>query len=117
MALWAHASDPLPLACPVPLPAGERVLLAHGEGARLSRRLIRELLLDILDNPLLRPLGDGAILPPLPGRFVATTDSFIVTPLFFPGGNIGTLAVHGTVNDLAVCGAEPRYLTLSFIIE
>jgi hydrogenase expression/formation protein HypE len=104
-------------ACPAPLPAGECVLLAHGEGAGLSRRLIREIVLAALDNDLLRPLGDGAVSPDLGGRIVFSADSYVVSPLFFPGGDIGKLAVHGTVNDLAVCGAEPLYLSLGLIIE
>ena len=105
------------LACPVSLPAGDRILLAHGEGARLTRQLIREELLPALDNAYLRRLGDGAVLPPVEGRLVLTTDSSVVSPLFFPGGDIGLLAVHSAVNDLAVCGAEPLYLTLALIIE
>ena len=105
------------LACPVPLPAGDRILLAHGEGARLTRRLIRDELLPALDNTYLRQLGDGAVLPPVDGRLVLTTDGSVVSPLFFPGGDIGMLAVHSSVNDLAVCGAEPLYLTLGMIIE
>lgn len=106
-----------PIACPVPHGAGDRVLLAHGEGGRLMRRLIRELVLKELDNDWLRPLGDGAVLPAPPDRCVLTTDSHVVSPLFFPGGDIGRLAVHGTVNDLASCGAEPVALTLGLIIE
>jgi hydrogenase expression/formation protein HypE len=98
------------------LPA-ECVLLAHGEGARLTRRLIREILLDAFDNEFLRPLSDGAVLPTIDGRLVMSTDGYVVSPLFFPGGDIGKLAVHGTVNDLAVCGAEPLYLSLGLIIE
>lgn len=103
--------------CPVSLPAGDRLLLAHGEGARLTRRLIREVLLAAFDNEFLRPLADGAVLPPVDGWVVFTTDSYVVSPLFFPGGDIGKLAVHGTVNDLAVCGAEPLYLSLGLIVE
>lgn len=105
------------LACPVPLGPGDRVMLAHGEGARLTRRLIRELLLTSLDNDYLRPLGDASVLPRVDGRLVVTTDGSVVTPLFFPGGDIGRLAVHGSINDLAVSGAEPLYLTLALIIE
>src|SRR4051812_8128608 len=104
-------------ACPTPLPAGDRLLLAHGEGARLMRRLVREVLLEAFDNEFLRPLADGAVLPAVEGRLVLATDSYVVSPLFFPGGDIGKLAVHGTVNDLAVCGAEPLYLTLGLILE
>jgi hydrogenase expression/formation protein HypE len=106
-----------PLACALPHAAGESVLLAHGEGARLTRRLIREVLLARLGNEFLAPLADGAVLPPVDGRVAVTTDSFVVSPLFFPGGDIGRLAVNGTVNDLAVCGAEPLYLTLALILE
>jgi hydrogenase expression/formation protein HypE len=107
----------LPGACPLPHLAGDRILLAHGEGARLTRRLIREILLEAFDNEFLRPLSDAALLPPSVGRLVMTTDGYVVSPLFFPGGDIGKLAVYGTVNDLAVCGAEPLYLSLGFIIE
>jgi hydrogenase expression/formation protein HypE len=103
--------------CPVSAPPGDRVLLAHGEGARLTRRLIREELLAAFDNEFLSPLADGAVLPALDGRVVFTTDSYVVSPLFFPGGDIGKLAVHGAVNDLAVCGATPLYLSLGLIIE
>lgn len=105
------------LTCPVPPTAPDCVLLAHGEGARLTRRLIRQLLLEAFDNEYLRPLGDGAVLAPLEGRPVLSTDSFVVSPLFFPGGDIGQLAIHGTINDLAVCGAEPLYLTVGLIVE
>jgi hydrogenase expression/formation protein HypE len=103
--------------CQMPHPPGEHVLLSHGEGARLTRRLVREILLEAFDNEFLRPLSDGAILPPVDGQLVMTTDGYVVSPLFFPGGDIGKLAVHGTVNDLAVCGAEPLYLSLGLIIE
>ena len=109
--------SPESLGCPVPRAEGERVLLAHGEGGRLTRRLIRELLLPRLDNDALRPLADGAVVAAPAGRMVLTTDSYVVSPLFFPGGDIGKLAVHGTVNDLAVCGARPRYLSLGLIVE
>ena len=106
-----------PLACPLPNTSGDRVLLAHGEGARLSRRMVREIFVEAFDNEFLRPLSDGALLPSVDGRMVMTTDGYVVSPLFFPGGDIGKLAVHGTVNDLAVCGAEPLYLSLSVIVE
>lgn len=110
------ASEPA-LDCPLPHPPGEQILLAHGEGARLTRRLIRETILDAFSNDYLRLLGDGAILPPIDGSVVVSTDSYVVSPLFFPGGDIGSLSVHGTVNDLTVCGAIPLYLTLGLIIE
>lgn len=103
--------------CPIPHAAGDCVLLAHGEGARLTRKLIRELIEPAFDNVWLRPLADAAVLPAIEGRPVVTTDSYVVSPLFFPGGDIGKLAVHGTINDLAVSGAEPLYLTLGLILE
>lgn len=105
------------LSCPTPLSTGDHLLLAHGEGARLTRRLIRDLLLSAFDNEFLRPLADAAVLPAIEGKAVFSTDSYVVSPLFFPGGDIGKLAVHGTVNDLAVCGAEPLYLSLALIAE
>jgi hydrogenase expression/formation protein HypE len=112
----SFAIDPAPF-CPVPNPPGDRVLLAHGEGARLTRRLIRDIVLEGLDSEFLRPLADGAVLPAVGGSLIMTTDSYVVSPLFFPGGDIGKLAVHGTINDLAVCGAEPLYLSLALIVE
>ena len=105
------------LACPVPFGAGERILLAHGGGGRLTRDLIEKELLPALRNPALEQLADGAVLDVPPGRLAFTTDGFVVQPLFFPGGDIGTLAVNGTVNDLAMCGAEPLYLSLGLILE
>jgi hydrogenase expression/formation protein HypE len=105
-------------ACPVPSPGGdEQIVLAHGEGGRLMRRLLEERLLRPLANPVLDALGDAAQLPALSGKLALTTDSFVVSPLFFPGGDIGSLAVFGTVNDLVVAGAEPICLSLSFILE
>jgi len=96
---------------------GERITLGHGAGGRLTHALIRDLFAAELGNPWLEPLGDAAICP-LPGERIAlTTDGFVVSPLFFPGGDIGSLAVNGTVNDLAVAGARPRYLTLGAILE
>lgn len=96
----------------------DRILLAHGSGGLLSHELIRDLFARHFDNPFLRPMNDSALLPALPaGRLALSTDSYVVQPLFFPGGDIGTLAVSGTVNDLAVVGAEPLYLTAGFILE
>ena len=103
--------------CPVVAGDSERILLAHGEGGRLSRKLIHERIAARYDNPFLVPLADAARLPLLAGPPVLTTDSFVVTPLFFPGGDIGSLAVYGTVNDLAVAGARPRWMSLSLILE
>lgn len=101
----------------MPHASGERITLAHGEGGRLARRLIRAVLLDSLNNELLRPMADAALLPEIDGRIAMTTDSYVVSPLFFPGGDIGKLAVHGAVNDLAVMGAKAMYLSLGLIIE
>lgn len=95
----------------------ERVLLAHGEGGRLSRSLVERVILPRLTNDMLAPLGDAALLPIAHGRLAFTTDSFVVSPLFFPGGDIGRLAVFGTANDLAMAGARPRWLSLSLILE
>ena len=96
----------------------ERILLAHGSGGVLSHELIHDLFLHYFDNTALAPMADAAVLAPLPpGRPALTTDSYVVQPLFFPGGDIGELAVCGTVNDLAVMGARPLYLTAGFILE
>jgi hydrogenase expression/formation protein HypE len=92
-------------------------VLGHGSGGRLTSQLVRELFLPAFDNPALRKLDDQAVLDVAPGRIAMTTDSYVVTPLFFPGGDIGRLAVNGTVNDLAMSGARPLYLTAAFIIE
>lgn len=105
-------------ACPVvPREASDRVLLAHGEGGRLMRQLIGKHLLPALANPILSQLGDAAVLPTCNGRLALTTDSYVVSPLFFPGGDIGRLAVFGTVNDLAASGARPLWLSLAMILE
>ncbi len=104
--------------CPVPDGSNSNQLtLAHGEGGRLTRRLIREQILPVIDNELISPLGDAAALPAIEGRLAISTDSFVVSPLFFPGGDIGSLAVYGTVNDLAVAGALPCWISLSIIAE
>jgi hydrogenase expression/formation protein HypE len=95
----------------------ERILLAHGNGGRLMRELIAEIFARHLGNPVLDTDADAVHLPDLAGDIMVTTDGFTVQPLEFPGGNLGSLAVHGVVNDLAVAGAEPRYATLSAIIE
>ncbi len=104
--------------CPVPIPNdGDRILLAHGEGGRLMRKLIRDRIVAVLGGDRLHAMNDAATLPRVDGELAMTTDSFVVSPLFFPGGDIGSLAVYGTVNDLAVSGAQPLYLTLSLILE
>jgi len=103
--------------CPVPLPARDTVLLGHGSGGKLTADLIRELFLPAFANPILARLDDQAIVQLNGTRLAFTTDSFVVKPLFFPGGDIGRLAVHGTVNDLAMGGARPLFLSAAFIIE
>ena len=107
----------LELACPSPLPVKDTVLLGHGSGGRLSAELIRDVFLPLLQNPALARLDDQAIVNVNGCRLALSTDSFVVKPLFFPGGDIGSLAVHGTVNDLAMGGARPLFLSAAFIIE
>jgi len=106
-----------PDTCPVPIAEGDVVLLAHGGGGRLTRRLIDRMIVPAFDNELLRRLHDGAVAPFAGGHLAFTTDSFVVRPLEFPGGDIGTLAVNGTINDLACCGAVPLYLSCGLILE
>jgi hydrogenase expression/formation protein HypE len=105
------------LRCPTPLPAGDTVLLGHGSGGKLSADLVRNLFLPAFQNPLLAQLDDQAIVEVNGSRLAFTTDTFVVKPLFFPGGDIGSLAVHGTVNDLAMGGACPLFLSAAFILE
>jgi hydrogenase expression/formation protein HypE len=105
------------LACPMPLAANQHVVLGHGSGGKLSAELMRTIFLPAFANPMLDRLDDQAALELGGSRIAFTTDSFVVKPLFFPGGNIGELAVYGTVNDLAVGGAQPRFLSASFILE
>lgn len=95
----------------------EFIALDHGSGGEASAELVREIFLPCLDNPYLRQLDDSAVLPVGGNRLAMTTDSYVVDPIFFPGGNIGTLAVHGTVNDLAMQGAQPLFLSLGLILE
>ncbi|MDR5695187.1 MAG: hydrogenase expression/formation protein HypE [Armatimonadota bacterium] len=103
--------------CPVPIHEYPTILLAHGGGGRLTQMLIERMFLPAFRNPALEVLHDGAVVEVNGTRLAFTTDSFVVSPLFFPGGDIGTLAVHGTVNDLAMCGARPLALSSSFILE
>ena len=105
------------LSCPTPLPAKDTILLGHGSGGKLSAELIREIFLPAFQNPVLARLDDQAIVNVSGQRLAFTTDSFVVKPLFFPGGDIGSLAVHGTINDLAMGGATPLFLSAAFIIE
>jgi hydrogenase expression/formation protein HypE len=104
-------------ACPLPTSAKKTVQLAHGGGGRLMQQLIREVFVRSFDNPLLAQMHDGATWSQSEGTLAFTTDSYVVKPLFFPGGDIGSLAVHGTVNDLAMCGATPLWLSAGFILE
>jgi hydrogenase expression/formation protein HypE len=105
------------LACPIPISDYPHVLLAHGGGGKLSQQLIQKMVVPQFKNDLLTPLHDGAIFDINGTRFAFSTDSYVVNPIFFPGGDIGELAVNGTVNDLAMCGAKPLYLSAGFIIE
>ena len=104
------------LSCPMPVLDFDVITLGHGGGGILTHRLLESGVFSLFKNDLLDERHDGAIFE-LPGRLAFSTDSYVVSPIFFPGGNIGELAVNGTVNDLAMCGAIPKYLSLSFIIE
>jgi hydrogenase expression/formation protein HypE len=110
-------TTPPAIACPIPLVEHSEILLAHGGGGKLTHDLIQDLIVPEFQNNLLRPLHDGALFSIHGSRFAFTTDSYVVDPVFFPGGDIGSLAVHGTVNDLAMCGAIPLYLSAAFILE
>jgi hydrogenase expression/formation protein HypE len=107
--------------CPVPRVADDRIVLAHGGGGRLTHQLIEKIFLPAFGNPALDQRHDGAVLAPeglkTGSRLAFTTDSYVVRPLIFPGGDIGDLAINGTVNDLAMCGARPLYLSAGFILE
>jgi hydrogenase expression/formation protein HypE len=109
--------DESSLTCPVPIPSGDRVLLAHGGGGRLTNQLIERVFVPAFSNPALDERHDGAVVAVGGARLAFTTDGYVVRPLIFPGGNIGDLAVNGTVNDLAMCGAHPRYLSAAFVLE
>ncbi|HWT84714.1 MAG TPA: hydrogenase expression/formation protein HypE, partial [Myxococcales bacterium] len=112
------SSDSTPFGeCPVPSSGPEEILLGHGSGGKLTARLIEKIILPAFRNPALERLDDQAILSFGGARLAFTTDSYVVTPIFFPGGDIGELAVNGTVNDLAMGGARPLYLSLAFILE
>ncbi len=104
-------------ACPAAITDYPEVTLAHGAGGALTRRLIDEIFAPLFQNELLDLMHDGAVFDTPAPRIAFTTDSYVVKPLFFPGGDIGSLAVYGTVNDLAMCGARPLHLSLALIIE
>jgi len=103
--------------CPLPLADYPTIVMGHGGGGKLGNELVEHLFLPAFRNAALAHLGDAAVLELAAGRIAMSTDSFVVQPLFFPGGNIGALAVNGTVNDLAVSGATPKFLSASFILE
>ena len=94
-----------------------KILLDHGSGGKIAHQLTTDLLLPLFGNPILSPLNDGAVFDLAGARLAFSTDTFVVDPIFFPGGDIGDLAVNGTVNDVAMCGAEPRYLSMGLILE
>jgi len=103
--------------CPLPLADYPTIVMGHGGGGKLGNELVEHLFLPAFRNPALENLGDAAVLETASARLALSTDSFVVQPLFFPGGSIGDLAVDGTVNDLAVSGADPKFLSASFILE
>jgi hydrogenase expression/formation protein HypE len=110
-------SDESGLSCPRPLSRYDHIVMAHGGGGRLMQALIQEIFLPAFGSPQASDLHDGVVLEAEETQLAFTTDSYVVKPLFFPGGDIGSLAVNGTVNDLAMCGAEPRYLSAGFVLE
>lgn len=103
--------------CSLPIINHKQIVLGHGSGGKLTADLVANVFLPAFANPILDKLDDQAVLQVNGSRLAFTTDSFVVTPIFFPGGDIGTLAVNGTVNDLAMCGAKPLYLASAFILE
>ncbi len=105
------------LTCPIPISEYPNILLAHGGGGSLMHRLIESMFVKTFDNPALSARHDSAVFEVGGGTLAMTTDSYVVSPIFFPGGDIGSLAVHGTVNDLAMSGARPLYLSAGFILE
>lgn len=106
----------LSLTCPMPKLDFDVITLGHGSGGILTNKLLESGVFNLLKNPLLDTHHDGAVFD-FSGKLAFSTDSYVISPVFFPGGNIGELAINGTVNDLAMCGAVPKYLSLSFIIE
>ena len=111
------AVSPLFGSCPIPIFEHKQIVLGHGSGGKLTSDLIENIFLPAFANPVLEKLDDQAVVTINGARLAFTTDSFVVTPIFFPGGDIGRLAVHGTVNDLAMSGARPLYLSAAFILE
>jgi hydrogenase expression/formation protein HypE len=105
------------VACPIPISDYPTVTLAHGGGGKLMHQLLEKMIIPAFRNDLLESRHDGAVFPVGGARMAFTTDSYVVRPLFFPGGDIGSLAINGTVNDLAMCGARPLYLSCGMILE
>ncbi len=103
--------------CPIPISQYPHVLMAHGGGGKLMHQLIGKMFLSAFNNPLLETQHDSAVVEWTGKKLAFTTDSYVVRPIFFPGGDIGSMAVHGTVNDLAMSGARPLYLSSAFILE
>lgn len=110
-------ADALPLTCPLPITHDTHITLAHGGGGRRMQQLIESVFLPAFANPISEARHDGAVVAFGDVKLAFTTDSYVVQPLVFPGGDIGTLAINGTVNDLAMCGARPVYLSAGFILE
>ena len=103
--------------CPVPLIHDKKIVMGHGAGGKMSSDLIKNIFLRILDNPILRAGDDSAVIHMPNGNVAISTDSHVVFPLFFPGGDIGHLSVCGTVNDVSMMGAKPLYMSAGFILE
>ncbi len=113
----SEAVSPVFGSCPLPIFEHKQIVLGHGSGGKLTAELIEKVFLPAFANPVLNKLDDQAVVQVGGSRLAFTTDSFVVTPIFFPGGDIGRLAVNGTVNDLAMSGARPLYLSTAFILE
>ncbi len=107
----------LDFSCPLPITDYKKILLAHGSGGTLTHQLISKVFLNQFQNDYLKSEHDGAVININGAKLAYSTDSFVVEPIFFPGGNIGTLAVNGTVNDLSMCGAKPLFISVGFILE
>lgn len=113
----AHEKPGGSFCCPIPIDRYPQVLLAHGGGGKLSHQLIEQMFLPLFRNSLLESRHDGAVFKIGSHQLAFTTDSYVVRPLFFPGGDIGSLAINGSINDLAMCGARPLYLSAGLILE
>ena len=109
-------SKKIEFACPMPEFDFDTITLAHGSGGLLTNKLLEKGVFNLLSNEMLDEQHDGAIFHGS-GKLAFSTDSFVVSPIFFPGGNIGDLAINGTMNDVAMCGAIPKYISLALIIE